>query len=69
MYQGICYTNILGCLKYNDGRTCNQCQTDIFELKDGSCNVTGNKLVSDDLMNKLYLYNGNLSGDPGAQFG
>ncbi len=70
LYQGLCYTNILGCIKYSDRETCIQCQPDNFILAGNLCNPKNGRTITEDMLATLYLYDGtSILEDPGAKYG
>lgn len=69
LYNGMCYTNILGCTQYAEGANCVQCDTTSFVLSGTTCNPGPGVTITADLLATLYKYGGAQSVDPGSQYG
>ena len=60
LYDGRCYANLIGCLKYQKGSICVECDTTFSILVDGICDYSSAPQTSfiQEKISQVYLYNG-----------
>ena len=61
LYNGECYANIIGCLRYEKGDTCVECDESFSTLINGMCDYSGAPQTSiiQEKISQVYLYDGN----------
>lgn len=69
LFDHICYRNILGCLQYYNGATCAQCDPQYFVMNGNICSVKSGITLTPEITNRLYLYGGNVTSNPGDRYG
>jgi hypothetical protein len=68
LYNGICYSNILGCVDYLNGTTCNQCASNLFVLNGSLCTVAKGVILTPE-QGMIYIYGGITGSNPGDLYG
>jgi len=69
LYEGKCFSNILGCTSYSSGNLCFGCEKGVYNLENGRCKKIGGEPTAEDIKSSLYKYTGGNLDDPGKFYG